>query len=69
MALEERIQLYLEERARQDGQGGERMTQGNNLTPQELRALAHAAAWISDIIMYVVKILLVLGVAAVCYFL
>ena len=45
------------------------MEQENNPTPQELRALVHAAAWISDIIMYVVKILLVLGVVAVCYFL
>lgn len=45
------------------------MTQGNNLTPQELRALVHAGAWITDIIMYVVWTILVLGVAAVCYFL
>ena len=45
------------------------MEPGNNLTPQELRALAHAGACITDIIMYVVKILLVLGVVAVCYFL
>lgn len=51
------------------GRGGERMTQGNNLTPQEFKTLVHAGVWMTDIIMYVVGILLVVGVAAVCYFL
>ncbi len=45
------------------------MESGNNLTPQELKEIVDASVRITDKIMYVVWGLLVLGVAAVCYFL